>query len=99
VAAGVPPTVEAGILPSGKKHSRGGNAHFHQVDGEVALFPPGGTHRLYVSQDGGRYPFRHALMTELETPYVVSYFFNRLLADPFTDRSLPPDKSSPHRWG
>jgi hypothetical protein len=57
VATGVAPAVEAGILPSGKNRALGGNAHFYQVDGEVALFPPGGTHQLYVSQDGRRYHF------------------------------------------
>ena len=58
VAAGVPPAVEGGILPPGKNRLPGGNTHFYQVDCDVALFPPGGTHRLYVSKDGQRYHFQ-----------------------------------------
>src|SRR5450432_3382469 len=55
VAAGVPPAVEVRHLAVRKNRSLGGNGWFYQVDGAATLFPPGGTRRLYVSQDGRRY--------------------------------------------
>jgi len=45
MAAGFPPAVEAGILPSGKNHSRGRNGWYCQGNGAMTLFPLGGTRR------------------------------------------------------
>jgi hypothetical protein len=58
VVAGVPPAVEAGILPCGKNCLIGRNGWFYQADGAATLLPPSGTHRLYVSQAGRRYHFQ-----------------------------------------
>jgi hypothetical protein len=45
-------------LPSGKNRLIGRNGWIYQVDGSATLFPPGGTHRLYVSQAGRRCHFQ-----------------------------------------
>ena len=59
VAAGVPPAVEAGILPPGQDRlPRGNTPIFYQINSRATLFPPGGTPRLYVSQDGRHYNFQ-----------------------------------------